>query len=133
MRAFYRNWLIGIIVLVGAARSIAQPPSPDRLIHPPQVPGSVAPEQIVQPATPPTLLSMPAQCASSSAWIPSAAPSLPAAAEAQAGTEEIASLLQQIDALHKEQQIAQPAPGHQDEQTKKRLELQQKQIETLEK
>ncbi len=46
-------------------------------------------------------------------------------------TEELAALEQKIDSLRKEQQAAQAAP--QDEQTKKKFDLLQKQIETLEK
>jgi hypothetical protein len=56
-----------------------------------------------------------------------------APANAAAGVEEMVALLKQIDALRKEQQLALEAPAQQDAQTKKQFELQQKQIEALEK
>jgi hypothetical protein len=68
------------------------------------------------------------------AVIPTAFLSQPLLADAKSNPEETISLLEQrIDALRKEQMLALQAPAQKDDQVKKLFELQQKQIETLEK
>jgi hypothetical protein len=127
MHSILRSLLTGVLVLAGVAAARAQSP-PYQQMPQPLVDGGVA-------AFPGGPQPVPA----AGVWsVPT-----PAAEEqvAQAGgagramppEQAMALLQQQIDALRQDQQLALQAQGQPEEQLRKRFELQQKQIETLEK
>src|SRR5262245_54820421 len=92
-----------------------------------QVPPSSAPNI---PNAPASELRMPGK----PAVVPTAFPAQPSLANVQSNPEVTLALLErQIDALRQEQTLALQAPAQKDDQVKKLFELQQKQIETLEK